>query len=83
MNASTAAAIAANAICATSTACAAFELRFEALYAGHRGYAFPCDAEGHVDMDALSERALQNYLYARAMMGREVGWPSVRPSLLH
>ncbi|MGR4869762.1 hypothetical protein ACIPRI_12945 [Variovorax sp. LARHSF232] len=82
MNASTAA-IAANAIGATRTTCAAFELRFEALYAGHRGYAFPCDAEGHVDMDALSERALQNYLYARAMMGREVAWPSVRPSLLH
>ena len=85
MNASTAAAaaIAANAANANRTACAAFELRFESLYAGHRGYAFPCDAEGHVDMDALSERALQNYLYARAMMGREVAWPSVRPSLLH
>ena len=86
MNASTAAAIAAiaanaaNANCATG---ATFELRFEALYAGHRGYAFPCDAQGRVDMDALSERALQNYLYARAMMGREVAWPSVRPRLLH
>ena len=61
-----------------------WELRFESLYSGQRGYAFPCDAQGQVDMDHLSERALQNYLYARAMMGREVAWPSVRPSsLLH
>ncbi|HSV61287.1 MAG TPA: hypothetical protein VLJ19_20555 [Variovorax sp.] len=62
-----------------------WELRFESLYSGRRGYAFPCDAMGQVDMDSLSERALQNYLYARAMMGLEVAWPSVRPSdsLLH
>ena len=62
-----------------------WQLRFESLYSGRRGYAFPCDATGQVDMDRLSERALHNYLYARAVMGREVAWPSVRPSdsLLH
>jgi hypothetical protein len=29
-------------------------------------------------MDAMSERARNNYLYARAMMGREVTYPSVQ-----
>ena len=60
-----------------------WELRFEPLFAGHRGYAFPCDAQGQVDMNSLSERALHNYLYARAMMGRETAWPRVQPSLMH
>ena len=60
-----------------------WELRFDPLSCGRRGYAFPCDAAGHVDMDTLGERALQNYLYARAMMGRETAWPNVRPSLMH
>ena len=68
---------------ATSTVAAAWELRFEPLFAGHRGFVFPCDALGQVDMDKLSEKALQNYLYARAMMGRETAWPRVQPSLMH
>lgn len=67
----------------THTVVAGWELRFEPLFAGHRGYAFPCDAQGQVDMDSLSEKALQNYLYARAMMGRETAWPRVQPSLMH
>lgn len=61
----------------------AYELRFHPLFADRRSYAFPCDATGHVDMDALSERARNNYLYARAMMGVEVTWPDVRASLAH
>jgi hypothetical protein len=40
---------------------------------------FPCDTLGHVDIGALSQRAFNNYLYARAMMGREFTWPNVRP----
>jgi hypothetical protein len=31
-------------------------------------------------MDSLSERALNNYLLARALMGRDYGWPSVLAS---
>lgn len=65
------------------TGAAGWELRFEPLFAGRRGYVFPCDAQGCVDMNRLSERALQNYLYARAMMGRETAWPRVLPSLMH
>jgi hypothetical protein len=53
------------------------ELRYLSLF--HRGPSleFPCDAEGHVAMEALGERALENYLYARAMVGREFAFPSV------
>ena len=67
----------------SDAATASWELRFEPLFAGHRGYVFPCDSQGQVDMDRLSARALQNYLYARAMMGRETAWPRVLPSLMH
>ena len=48
-----------------------FELRFASLFHEGRGLAFPCDAAGRVDLDALSERARNNYFYARAVGGRE------------
>jgi hypothetical protein len=56
-----------------------YELRFCSLFDEGRAYAFPCDAAGHVDMDALSDRARLNYLYARAVIGREVSLPAVLP----
>jgi hypothetical protein len=58
-----------------------FELRFQSLFDSGRGYAFPCDPQGQVDMDRLSDRARNNYLYARAMVGRELAVPAVRPSM--
>lgn len=67
----------------TSHASTGYELRFRSLFDEGRAFAFPCDAEGHVDMDALSARALNNYLYARSVIGREVAIPAVRPSALH
>ena len=60
-----------------------FELRFQSLFVSGRGYAFPCDPAGHVDLDSLSERARNNYFYARAMVGRELAVPALRPSDLH
>ncbi|WP_372524608.1 hypothetical protein [Piscinibacter sp.] len=57
-----------------------YELRFQSLYHEGRAYAFPCDAAGHVDMDTLSDRALNNYLYARALVGRELLLPAVQRS---
>lgn len=62
---------------------AGYELRFQSLFDQGRGYAFPCDAQGHVDMDALSERARLNYLYARTVIGREFAMPAVRSGELH
>ena len=64
-----------------STSPAAFQIRFRSLFDSGRGYAFPCDQRGAVDLDHLSERARNNYLYARAMVGRELEMPAVRPAL--
>lgn len=60
-----------------------FELRFQSLFDSGRGYAFPCDPMGRVDLDGLSESARNNYLYARAMVGRELALPAMRPTALH
>lgn len=55
----------------------AFRLCFRSLFDSGRGYAFPCDRNGRVDLDELSESARNNYLYARAMVGRELDIPAV------
>lgn len=57
----------------------AYLLRFQSLFDEGRALAFPCDASGSVDMNALSERALNNYLYARTVIGREFCTPQVAP----
>ena len=59
---------------------AQYELRFQSLFDAGRGYAFPCDATGHVDMDAMGERARNSYLYARTVIGREFCMPKVQSS---
>jgi len=55
-----------------------YELRFRSLFNEGRGYAFPCDAKGLVDMDSLSGDLLNNYLYARSVIGREFATPAVQ-----
>ena len=60
-----------------------FELRFQSLRDSGPGDSFPCDPKGLVDLDQLSDRARINYLYARAVVGREVSIPAVRTSRLH
>jgi hypothetical protein len=62
---------------------ASFEIRFQSLFHEGRALSFPCDEQGHVAMDALSDRARENYLYARAVIGREYAYPMVRPRLTH
>jgi hypothetical protein len=52
-------------------------LRFESLFHSGRALSFPCDAQGQVEFDALSERARSNYFYARAVVGREFAPPAV------
>jgi hypothetical protein len=61
----------------------AYEIRFQSLIYKDRALAFPCDAQGHVQMDDLSERALENYLFARAVVGREYAAPAVCLTNLH
>jgi hypothetical protein len=60
-----------------------YELRFQCLFGTGRGYAFPCDPQGRVDLDRLSDGARINYLYARAVVGREFAAPAVQPSCRH
>lgn len=60
----------------------AFQLCFRSLFHSGRGYAFPCDPTGQVDLDGMSENARNNYFYARAMVGRELSAPAVE-TVLH
>jgi len=60
-----------------------FELRFLSLFDNGRGFSFPCDPKGQVDLDRLSERARNNYFYARAVVGRELAFPAVQRTVLH
>ena len=62
---------------------AAYELRFTSLYDGGRALSFPCDSTGRVDLDAMSEQARNNYLFARAVIGRDFTFPAVRATALH
>lgn len=47
------------------------------LFKDGRGFSFPCDADGQVELAALSERGRCNYFYARAVKGREFSIPFV------
>lgn len=69
-----------------STKCqvaAEFELRFRSLFDEGRGYSFPCDRAGKVDLDALSDRARNNYFFAHSVIGRDVAFPAVLPCAVH
>lgn len=60
-----------------------YELRFPSLFDAGRGFAFPCDAAGAVDLDALSERARLSLRAACAAVGRELAVPVVWPAMPH
>lgn len=62
----------------SATQAAQHELHFPSLFQPGRGVVVPCDAAGHVDIDGLTERQKLSYLAARAMIGREYAYPSVR-----
>lgn len=65
----------------TTTVGNRYELRFQSLFREGRAWSFPCDAQGHVDLDRLSERARSNYWFVRTVIGREVDVPRVRHSM--
>jgi len=56
-----------------------FELRFRSIRCAGRGFAFACDAQGHVALDEFSESIRRSYLYARTVVGRELYSPVVVP----
>ncbi|MES2717674.1 MAG: hypothetical protein V4795_18050 [Pseudomonadota bacterium] len=61
----------------------AYELRYQSLFSTGRALCFPCDAKGQVLLDSLSAHARANYLYARAVVGREYAYPCVTPRSVH
>ena len=61
----------------TQTSSSDFRLCFRSLFHSGRGYAFPCGPDGQVDLNGLTDRARNNYLFARAMVGRELAVPAV------
>ncbi|MEJ6006815.1 hypothetical protein WG899_14785 [Paucibacter sp. AS339] len=56
-----------------------FELRFQSLFHSGKALSFPCDSRGDVLLDSLSAKALENYLFARAVVGHEYANPVVQP----
>ena len=60
-----------------------YQLRFRSLFDPAHAYVFPCDEAGRVNLDALSERARINYLFARSVVGREFRAPEVQPDAVH
>ncbi len=61
-----------------SSSASGYELRFQSLFHEGRSLAFPCDAAGRVDVDALTERARHNYFFARSLIGRDYTSPAVQ-----
>ena len=55
-----------------------FELQYVPLRADVPVVAFPCDGEGRVQLDALSERTRLEYLFARAVVGFHYARPVVK-----
>lgn len=68
---------------APETSSQRFELRFQSLFNQGRAMVFPCDERGQVDLDSLSERARENYFYARAVIGFEYATPAVTRDFSH
>ncbi|WP_325480826.1 hypothetical protein [Piscinibacter sp.] len=54
---------------------ASVELRFVHRRNDRKSLVFSCDAAGRVDLDALDERRRNEYLFARALMGRDYAFP--------
>ena len=53
------------------------QLRFASLLHPSRVLSFPCDRRGEVQLDGLSERARNNYFFARTTVGRDYSRPIV------
>jgi hypothetical protein len=56
---------------------AVFEIHYVCLADVQGDLRFPCDSLGRVELDALSPQAAENYLFARAMVGRDYALPAL------
>jgi hypothetical protein len=55
-----------------------YSLQFKSLCGWRHDLAFPCDGQGHVDIDELSDRTRNDYLFARALIGKDFERPAVQ-----
>ncbi len=62
---------------------ARYELRFQSLFHTGRGLTFPCDPQGEVHWDAMTEGARASFLRAQGGVGREYASPAVQLSGFH
>lgn len=53
------------------------QLYFASLFHPGRALSFPCNRNGEVELDRLSERARDNYFLARSVVGCEYSAPTV------
>ena len=67
----------------TSYGAAGYEIRFQSLFNEGRALAFPCDRDGHFDLNTANDRLRDRYFFARAMVGREYAFPVVLERDLH
>ena len=63
----------------TSSAAArsAYQLQFRPLSPSSTAHAFPCNALGEVDLDALDANERLNYFFARTLIGHDFDRPTV------
>jgi len=61
------------------TAAPIAQLQFVPRTAGLRLLAFPCSPGGQVEIDGLSAQDRIDYLFARALRGRDYAFPVVVP----
>jgi len=59
------------------TATTAHELRFRSLFDPGRWYAFPCDVQGRIRIDVLSEAARASLASVESRVGSELSSPEI------
>jgi hypothetical protein len=67
-------------MCESSDGSQPFAAAYTLVYLSIRGgncFAFPCDEAGTVEMNTLGDRARDDYLLARALVGRDFHSPTV------
>ena len=62
---------------------ARYELRFQSLFHAGRALSFPCDRQGEVKWDAMTDGARASFLRAQGSVGREWASPAVLLTDLH
>jgi hypothetical protein len=62
---------------------ARYELRFQSLFHAGRALSFPCDRQGEVTWDAMTDGARASFLRAQGSVGREWASPAVQLTDLH